>query len=316
MSPLICSLLDYENTVLYIEPYGGGCRTLLSKKPHEQEIYNDFGFGLTSFFKVMADSEKTEQLIDMLLANEPSREEFDRLVIRRMSAEDRLNTSSSELLSVMALESFKRYNIGKFKDLRKQIRSEDYKGIINTLDVILHTKHIANKLEPLEELQYWHYYELYSQYWSLVVQSYEDCLEDAAIDFENAWVEDEKMALPEAGTRLAELYENGKQRYMIERAMAAVHSHTDDILTTNEEGETISDLEMAFTIFQLYYCSRDGMGQVWSAEKNKDSKAYYRAVSNLRNISERMENVTIAECDALDLIRQYRVYENVMLYLD
>ena len=41
----ICSLLDYDTTELYIEPFGGGCRTLLNKRRHAEEIYNDFSYG-------------------------------------------------------------------------------------------------------------------------------------------------------------------------------------------------------------------------------------------------------------------------------
>ena len=77
MSGLICSMLDYGNTRLYIEPYGGGCRTLLNKPKHESEIYNDFGYGLTTFFEVMKDKDKTEELIDRLLREPPSKESFD-----------------------------------------------------------------------------------------------------------------------------------------------------------------------------------------------------------------------------------------------
>ncbi len=31
MAPLICDLLDYDTTDIYIEPFGGGARTLLNK---------------------------------------------------------------------------------------------------------------------------------------------------------------------------------------------------------------------------------------------------------------------------------------------
>ena len=58
------------------------------------------------------------------------------------------------------------------------------------------------------------------------------------------------------------------------------------------------------------------MGVVWSEEKNRNIELYYKAVRNLRNVSERMREVVITQCDALDLVRQYRKNENVMLYLD
>ena len=58
------------------------------------------------------------------------------------------------------------------------------------------------------------------------------------------------------------------------------------------------------------------MGTVWSNEKNQNPNAYIRAVKNLRNIHQRMKDVMITQVDALMLIRQYKEYENVMLYLD
>lgn len=314
MSPLICSLLDYDSTVLYIEPFGGGCRTLLNKKPHEQEIYNDFGFGLTNFFEVMTDRDKTEQLIQMLLDNPLTREQFEKLVIRRMAVEDRLNTSTNAELASMALESFKRYNYIVFKELRQAINREDYKGIISCLDCILHTDFIVNSLGALEEIQYQHYFELYQDFWDLIEVKPEEVVPLAEQDFDNAWKE--SMQIPEQGTELWKVYEQVKASYVTECSKNAIYTYTNDIVVSNELGGSVSDLEIAFTIFQLYYSSRDGMGTVWSNEKNEDSRAYYKAVRNLRNVAKRMEKVVVTQCDALDLVRQYRVYSNVMLYLD
>lgn len=314
MSPLICSLLDYENTTLYIEPFGGGCRTLLNKKAHQSEIYNDFGFGLTNFFEVMTDKEKTEQLIQMLLDNPPSQEQFQRLVIRRMAIEDRLNTSTNAELSALALESYRSYNVGIFRELRKAINSEDYGGIIENLNVILNTKFIADKLQPLEELQYRHYLKLYQNFWELVEEKPEHIVPLAEEDFDNAWKAE--MPIPKEETARAKIYQQMKKGYVTECVKSALNSYTNDIITTNGTEGAVSSVEVAFIIFQLYYSSRDGMGIAWSNEKNKDSRAYFRAVGNLRNVCERMQGVLVTQCDALDLIRLYRTRSDVMLYLD
>lgn len=58
------------------------------------------------------------------------------------------------------------------------------------------------------------------------------------------------------------------------------------------------------------------MGTVWSEDKNRDIKAYYRAVNNLYNIADRIQDVIITQVDALDLVRQYRTDSRVMIYLD
>ena len=44
MASFIADMLEYKDTSLYIEPFGGGCRTLLNKPRHEKEIYNDKGW--------------------------------------------------------------------------------------------------------------------------------------------------------------------------------------------------------------------------------------------------------------------------------
>lgn len=314
MSPLICSLLDYENTTLYIEPFGGGCRTLLNKKSHESEIYNDFGYGLTNFFEVMTDKEKTDQLIQMLMDNPPSKEQFQRLVVRRMAIEDRLNTSTNAELSALALESYRSHNVGVFKKLRKAISQEDYDGIIQCLEIILDTKFIADKLQPLEEMQYRHYLKLYQNFWKLVEDKPKDIVPLAEEDFDNAWKTE--MPIPKEETPTAKIYECMKKGYITECVKSAINSYTNDIIVSNGTEGAVSSIETAFIIFQLYYSSRDGMGVVWSNEKNEDSRAYYKAVSNLRNVCERMQGVIVTQCDALDLIRLYRTRSEVMLYLD
>lgn len=314
MSPLICSLLDYENTTLYIEPFGGGCRTLLNKKAHQSAIYNDFGYGLTNFFEVMTNKEKTEQLIQMLLDNPPSQEQFQRLVIRRMAIEDRLNTSTNAELSALALESYRSYNVGVFRELRKAINCEDYGGIIEKLEVILNTKFIADKLQPLEEIQYRHYLKLYQNFWELVEEKPEYIVPLAEEDFDNAWKAE--IPIPKEETANSKIYERMKKSYVTECVKSALNSYTNDIIVSNGTEGAVYSIEVAFIIFQLYYSSRDGMGIAWSNEKNKDSRAYFRAVSNLRNVCERMQGVVVTQCDALDLIRLYRTRSDVMLYLD
>lgn len=316
MSPLICSLLDYENTSLYIEPYGGGCRTLLNKKTHEQEIYNDFGYGLTTFFNIMSSKEQTEQLISMLMENPPNIEQFEDMVLFRMAFEDKFNTSTNAILSSLALECYRKYHIVTFRELRKAINQEDYRGIIAYIETIIKSDYIAKQLEPLEEQQYKHYYKLYRNYWALVLKTHDHIKEKAGRDFDSAWVKRMNMVIPEPDMPLSDFYQFHREEYSKQRAKVSVDAFTSDIITNNEAGVIASDLEIAFAIFQLYYSSRDGMGEAWSKEKNQNVKAYYKAVANLRNISERMQNVQITQCDALDLIRLYRTYDNVMMYLD
>lgn len=312
MSSLICSLLDYDSTSIYIEPYGGGCRTLLNKKRHEQEIYNDFGYGLVTFMSVMADAEKTEELVERLLMEQPSKELFYQLVTERMAIEDSLNTSTNEELSILSMECFHKYHHSLFKKLRGAVQAERYDSIIEIITEIMDCK--AFELEALEWLRYEHYRKLYCNFWEMVQSTYNEVYEQALEDFTIKW--NGMVSMKEPAQSIQKMYDSHKEQYARGCAANALSDYINDTLNSNEKGTTARDVDVAFNIFQLYYCSRDGMGVVWSEEKNKKIELYYKAVRNLRNVSERMRNVVITQCDALDLVRLYRKNENAMLYLD
>lgn len=312
MSPMICSMLDYNNTSIYVEPYGGGCRTLLNKKRHEREIYNDFGYGLTSFMSVMADDEKTEELVERLIVEPPSKESFNRLVVERMAIEDRLNTSTNEELSVLAIECLRKYHHLLFKKIRAAIQAERYDNIIELIDEIMYCN--AFELEAVEWLQFEHYRKLYKDYWELVKDTYEDTYSHAVEDFKEEW--NKVICMDKSTKKLDKLYEKQMELYARGCALDSIHEYTDDTLNSNEKGTEVRDVDIAFNIFQLYYCSRDGMGVTWSNEKNQNIQLYYKAVRNLRNVSDRMKDVIITQCDALYLVSIYRENESAMLYLD
>ena len=156
--------------------------------------------------------------------------------------------------------------------------------------------------------------KLYQNFWELVEEKPELIVQLAEEDFDNAWKAE--IPIPKEETANAKIYEQMKKGYVAKCVKSALNSYTNDIITANGTEGAVSSIEVAFIIFQLYYSSRDGMGIAWSKEKNKDSRAYFRAVSNLRNVSERMQGVMVTQCDALDLIRLYRTRSDVMLYLD
>ena len=311
MSKIICNMLDYDNTDLYIEPFGGGCRTLLNKKRHDAEIYNDFGYGLTTFFSVMQDQDKLNELIEQLTKNPPTREMFDELVLERMEDEDRLNTSTNTRLKSLLIGCKRRTPHKYFNDCIKAINHEDYDVIVEVLEKILGDTYCLGVIEPLEEEQIRKYYKLYTDFWNKVREDVEKEVKVAKWKFDVEW--NQRIATTQDTRKQFELH---RDRFVKQIKTSVINRFTDEILNSNESGSTVSDVRMAFMIFQLYYSSRDGMGNVWSEKKNRDIRAYYRAVNNLYNIAERIRDVIITQVDALDLIRQYRVNDNVMIYLD
>lgn len=73
----ICDLLDYSTTSIYVEPFGGGARTLLNKRPHPMQIYNDGSACLCAFMRVMSRRDTAFELVDRLHKTEYSKEQFE-----------------------------------------------------------------------------------------------------------------------------------------------------------------------------------------------------------------------------------------------
>ena len=77
LAPRICELLDYDNTEIYVEPFGGGARVLLNKPRHDVEIYNDGSKSLSTFMRAMANPDTAEEVIDRLYDTEFSEEQVE-----------------------------------------------------------------------------------------------------------------------------------------------------------------------------------------------------------------------------------------------
>ena len=61
---------------MYVEVFGGAGHILFKKKSSEIEVYNDIDSGLTTFFKILRDNDKSEELKKLLQLTPYSREEF------------------------------------------------------------------------------------------------------------------------------------------------------------------------------------------------------------------------------------------------
>ena len=76
LAPVICDMLDYANTEVFIEPFGGGARVLLNKPRHPVEIYNDASAGLCAFMRCMGDPQKAQEVIYRLYDTDYTPETF------------------------------------------------------------------------------------------------------------------------------------------------------------------------------------------------------------------------------------------------
>jgi DNA adenine methylase len=71
---IISNLPDHKN---YVEPFGGGGAVLLRKHPSYHEVYNDLNEEVVNVFRVLRNSEKSEQLKRKIELTPFSRTEFD-----------------------------------------------------------------------------------------------------------------------------------------------------------------------------------------------------------------------------------------------
>lgn len=88
MNDLLVDMLDYDNTDIYVEPFGGGARTLLNKPRHKLECMNDLSTGLQALFTVLTKEDTTKQLMDFLYKTSFTSEWFNWALDYRNSIED------------------------------------------------------------------------------------------------------------------------------------------------------------------------------------------------------------------------------------
>ena len=138
LAPIICDLLDYENTSIYIEPFGGACRTLLNKPKgnHVREIYNDSSAGLCTFVRVMSSPDTAQTLIERLYQTEYSQAEFDRALALRNMVDD-------------SVEKYYADEIAKlYRSLKKK---EDWdKKFVPTEEEVDHAKSLLTRWDEIK----------------------------------------------------------------------------------------------------------------------------------------------------------------------
>lgn len=308
MAPLICSLLDYDHTDLYIEPFGGACRVLLNKPRHGQEIYNDFGHGLCSFFEAMGSRELSEEVIEALYGIVPSEGVFRQMAQRKMEHEQGLTEYMQGQFRKVVWGCCKRYQSKELRELHGHIGRREYGEIVDKASGILSEGVIT---DGDDRRLFGEYARLYGQYWDIVGGAYREAYNEAGAFF------DEELEAAESaqGKRLRNR-ERHKRKFCHERALEAIEGYTGDMPASGDTGGGKDMVDMAVATFLTYYLSRDGMGLDYSPEKGGSLGRYYSSLGGLRDIAQRLEGVTVTQADALLLVREYRRYRNVMMYLD
>ena len=302
MAPLICRMLDYENTDIYIEPFGGACRVLLNKPRHEFEMYNDFGIGLYEFFSCMSRPELSEKVISALYDIIPSKEVFQEMRDYKIEHESELTDYMKMQFKTFVYECNRKYRSKDLSRLHSQIMKKEYKDIIEISRKVLK----GNMLQKKEERLLRHYVELYEEYWEMAKKDYKSAYAKAGRAFDKAWKQTELK-----GNR-----DRHRHTASHNAALLAIEDKTGDILVSNGGEATMDSVDMAVATFASYYLSRDGMGKAYSETKGSSIDAYYRQLAKLDDVADRFQGVRVTQFDALWLVAKYSQLENAMLYLD
>ena len=306
MAPLICDLLDYKHTDLYIEPFGGACRVLLNKPRHAQEIYNDFGYGLTTFFETLGNRELSQAVFDTLIELKPNEELFYQMKSYKQEHEHELTDNLQQQFQKFVWKCWKKYQSQELKILHKAVSNKEYQRIVDTASQIIST----NVIKDIQDMQIFHdFILLYHQYWDIVKEEYQEEYDNAKSIFEIEW----KKQNDDSKIRNKQKFQH---KFCHERALSKIAEYTSDTRVSNGEEQDKDPVQMAVATFITYYLSRDGMGLDYSSAKNRSTDKYYSYLQNLKDIAQRFEGVVVTQVDALNLIENYCQYENVMMYLD
>lgn len=79
MAHFIADRLNYDDSDIFVTPFGGMCRVLLNKPRHKVECYNDYSSGLTALMAILSDPVRSIEFIHRLEDETVySQEEFDK----------------------------------------------------------------------------------------------------------------------------------------------------------------------------------------------------------------------------------------------
>ncbi|MBU3101918.1 MULTISPECIES: DNA adenine methylase [Clostridium] len=349
LASLISDMLDYNNTDLYIEPFGGAARLLFNKPHHKIEIYNDSSAGLCAFMRVMSNKDTANELINRIYGTEYSLEEFHHYMMIRNEAEDHF----IDELKRQALVYLKQLNFIYYSEdlekLRDNIRYKRIDAIAKSYDKVIKDTNFKVEelnilgnfkrlfddyiiiykkiLSPAYEEQYILYFEEFKHMTIKEVKKeiavYLDksktlmSSQNDKLDFYKKIEKLEKKLLDVLNMTLTSMNKNRLKQYEEKvhmRAKKIAYSET----SNNHDNVSIGDMDLAVATYVIYSQSRDGMAKDWSAVKYKSTDDYHRAISRLYDVAERLEGVHVSQVGALLYVLKcpYLNDERAMIYFD
>lgn len=276
MAHFIADRLNYDDSDIFVTPFGGMCRVLLNKPRHKMECYNDYNSGLTALMRILADPVRSVELIHRLEDETTySEEEFKRQKAIYDNAKNDLEVQSKARLRQLLIdkEIVDAYSVNALLD---EMLWQSFEMAEKAVDPERETP--SHKTTP--------------------------AVKNSLAKLQKVLQDEEKQAKGKA---------RGERRKFQEKLRNCLADWIDAYKVKQEStieqspdiGEYVSDMDLAIATYVVFQQSRDGMGQAWSAEKFKTNDQYRRQIVKLFDCAERLEGVEVFQIDAVDFFRHH-----------
>lgn len=269
MAHFIADRLNYDDTDIFVTPFGGMCRVLLNKPRHKIECYNDYSSGLTALMSILSDPAKSVEFIHRLDDETTySEEEFNK----------------QKVIFDYAEKDLEQQERGK---LARLLRDNDIVSAVTVNSLIDEIGlHPLPPKSPVKAKR------------KRLVREKTDPVSDPVKD-----------ALERLQTHIKDdVIFRKRFQIQLENWIGLFRQKRAGILERSNDigGDCYSDMDLAIATYVVFQQSRDGMGETWSAEKFKSNAQYKSHVARLFDCAERLEGVEVFQIDAVDFFREFK----------
>lgn len=279
MAHFLADRLNYDDTDIFVTPFGGMCRELLNKPRHSVECYNDFSSGLTALMQILSNPDRATEFIHRLEdETDHSQETFDKYKAIFDNAETDLEEQEKEKLRRFLIDK-KIISSASSNKLLKELIAQVFNDLFEEADDNGLAEEVDNG-NSVEEVSYF---------------------------IKTAFVKLKQRLRGDTNFRdeFQKLFDNWIQLYQLKEKQGFIERSAD-------MGEYVTDMDLAIATYVVFQQSRDGMGKVWSKEKFKTNAQYRKQIVKLFDCAERLEGVQVFQIDAVDFFREFAfVDENI-----
>lgn len=266
MAHFIADRLNYDDSDIFVTPFGGMCRVLLNKPRHKIECYNDYSSGLTALMRILSDPDKAVEFIHRLDDETTySQEEFDKQKAIFDDAESDLEQLERAKLRQMLID-------------KKVVSAVTANSLID--EIGLHPVRSSNSIKANHK-------KIMREKESPMSHAVESAFEKLG-----QLLKDDKVFRHDFQEQLGNWIGLFREK------------SKDNVLIRGSDLSRYDEMDLAIATYVVFQQSRDGMGQTWSAEKFKSDAQYKKQVAKLFDCAERLEGVEVFQIDAVDFFRK------------